>query len=99
MGRALRVRGMEITTGVDRRSLAAAGVTVVLWASAFVAIRSAGERFSPGALTLGRLLTGAVILVVILVVRREGGAEKGAWPGIGGARGGWGHPLKNSVEQ
>jgi Protein of unknown function (DUF433) len=31
---------------------AAAAVTVVLWASAFVAIRSAGENFAPGALAL-----------------------------------------------
>jgi hypothetical protein len=29
---------------------------VVLWASAFVAIRSAGKHFAPGALALGRLL-------------------------------------------
>jgi drug/metabolite transporter (DMT)-like permease len=28
---------------------------VVLWASAFVAIRSAGGHFAPGALALGRL--------------------------------------------
>ncbi|MBL0803964.1 EamA family transporter, partial [Streptomyces albidoflavus] len=38
---------------------AAASVTVVLWASAFVSIRSAGEAYSPGALALGRLLAGA----------------------------------------
>jgi drug/metabolite transporter (DMT)-like permease len=40
----------------DVQALAAAGVTVVLWASAFVGIRSAGHAYSPGALTLGRLL-------------------------------------------
>src|SRR5437660_5789 len=34
---------------------AAALVTVVFWASAFVGIRSAGRVFSPGALSLGRL--------------------------------------------
>ena len=67
---------------VDRRSLAAAAVTVVLWASAFVSIRAAGEFYSPGALALGRMLTGALILGVILVVRREGWPPRAAWPGI-----------------
>ena len=38
---------------------AAAGVTVLLWASAFVGIRAAGEDLSAGPLTLGRLLVGA----------------------------------------
>jgi drug/metabolite transporter (DMT)-like permease len=72
---------MEITQ-VDRRSLAAAGITVVLWASAFIAIRSAGEHFSPGALALGRLATGSAMLLVILAVRREGWPARAAWPGI-----------------
>lgn len=67
---------------IDRRSLFAAGITVVLWASAFIAIRSAGKHFSPGALTLGRLVIGLAVLVVILAVRREGWPPKQAWPGI-----------------
>jgi len=67
---------------VDRRSVAAAGVTVVLWASAFVAIRSAGEHYSPGALALGRLLAGSLVLVIVLLVRREGLPARAAWPGI-----------------
>jgi drug/metabolite transporter (DMT)-like permease len=71
---------MEISA--DRRSLLAAGVTVVLWASAFVAIRSAGEYFAPGALALGRLLAGSAVLVVVLLVRREGLPPRQAWPGI-----------------
>ncbi|MFL6119374.1 DMT family transporter [Actinophytocola sp.] len=66
----------------DRRSLLAAAVTVLLWASAFVAIRSAGAYYSPGALALGRLLAGSVVLVLLLVVRREGWPPQGAWPGI-----------------
>jgi drug/metabolite transporter (DMT)-like permease len=66
----------------DRRSVLAAAVTVFLWASAFVAIRSAGAHFSPGALALGRLFTGSVVLVVILLARREGWPPKAAWPGI-----------------
>lgn len=66
----------------DRRSLLAAAVTVVLWASAFVAIRSAGEHYSPGALALGRLLSGSVVLVAFLLIRREGWPVRAAWPGI-----------------
>ena len=74
---------MEINLGgVDRRALAAAGAAVVLWASAFIAIRSAGEHFSPGALALGRLAAGSVVLVAILVIRREGWPARAAWPGI-----------------
>ncbi|MFJ5262999.1 DMT family transporter [Streptomyces sp. NPDC088387] len=60
----------------------AASVTVVLWASAFVSIRSAGDAYSPGALALGRLLAGALALGVLCLVRREGLPPRGAWPGI-----------------
>jgi len=38
--------------------LAAVAVTVLAWASAFVAIRGVGRDLSPGALALGRLLVG-----------------------------------------
>ncbi|NGN70141.1 DMT family transporter [Streptomyces sp. A7024] len=68
--------------GTDRRALAAAGVTVVLWASAFVSIRSAAEHYGPGALALGRLASGALALALILVLRREGLPPRAAWPGI-----------------
>jgi drug/metabolite transporter (DMT)-like permease len=66
----------------DRRSLLAAAVTVFLWASAFVAIRSAGAHYSPGALALGRLFAGSVVLVALLLIRREGWPPRAAWPGI-----------------
>ncbi|AZQ33698.1 DMT family transporter [Streptomyces cyaneochromogenes] len=68
-----------------RTELLAAGaatLTVVLWASAFVSIRSAGEVYSPGALALGRLLVGALVLGVICLIRREGLPPRAAWPGI-----------------
>lgn len=45
-------------------------VTVLLWASAFVAIRHVGAEVSPGALTLGRLAVGSVALGALLLVRR-----------------------------
>jgi drug/metabolite transporter (DMT)-like permease len=77
---------MEITqAGVDRRSLVAAGTTVLLWASAFVSIRVAGEHYSPGALALGRLLAGSAVLVPVLLWRREGWPPRAAWPGILGS--------------
>jgi drug/metabolite transporter (DMT)-like permease len=72
-------------TKQDRRTwpaVAAAGVTVVLWASAFVSIRSAGSAYSPGALALGRLATGAVVLAAISLIRRVGAPPRAAWPGI-----------------
>ncbi|MCX5370991.1 DMT family transporter [Streptomyces sp. NBC_00103] len=60
----------------------AAAVTVVLWASAFVSIRSAGDAYSPGALALGRLASGALVLGVICAVRRAGWPPRAAWRGI-----------------
>jgi drug/metabolite transporter (DMT)-like permease len=47
----------------------AAAVTVVLWASAFVAIRHVGQDMSAGALTLGRLLVGSVLLGIFVFTR------------------------------
>jgi drug/metabolite transporter (DMT)-like permease len=52
-------------------ALGAAGVTLVLWASAFVGIRAAGDHFSPGALALGRMTVAAAVLGLFVVVRRE----------------------------
>lgn len=40
-------------------------VTVTLWATAFVGIRAASDSFSPGAMTLGRLLVGAAALLLV----------------------------------
>jgi drug/metabolite transporter (DMT)-like permease len=55
----------------DAVAVAAAGVTIVLWASAFVGIRAAGDDFSPGALALGRLSVAAVVLGLLVLARRE----------------------------
>jgi drug/metabolite transporter (DMT)-like permease len=49
-------------------ALAAGLVTVVLWGSAFVAIRAAGRTLSPGSLALGRPLVSLVALGVAAVV-------------------------------
>ncbi|MFE2698121.1 DMT family transporter [Streptomyces mirabilis] len=66
----------------DLLAAGAATVTVVLWASAFVSIRSAGAAYSPGALALGRLLAGSVTLGALCLVRREGWPPRAAWRGI-----------------
>ncbi|RSS80610.1 DMT family transporter [Streptomyces sp. WAC06614] len=55
---------------------------MVLWASAFVSIRSAGAAYPPGALALGRLLTASLVLGAVCLVRRVGLPPRAAWPGI-----------------
>jgi len=57
-------------TRVSALTLMAIVVTVLAWASAFVVIRAVGAHFSPGALTLGRLLVGSIVLGVVLLARR-----------------------------
>ncbi len=51
------------------RPLAAVATTLLLWSSAFVAIRHLDRVFSPGALSLGRLVVGSVGLGVALLSR------------------------------
>lgn len=48
---------------------AAAATTLLLWASAFVAIRHLGETVTPGALSLGRLVVAAAALGLLLALR------------------------------
>jgi drug/metabolite transporter (DMT)-like permease len=69
----------------NSRAAGAAAVTVVLWASAFVSIRSAGAYFTPGALALGRLLVASLALGVVWLVSGAGRPPRAAWPGIGGS--------------
>jgi drug/metabolite transporter (DMT)-like permease len=63
-------------------ALVAALVTVVLWASAFVGIRAAGEDLSPGALSLGRLAVGSALLGIFVLVQRGTLPGRRDWPGI-----------------
>jgi drug/metabolite transporter (DMT)-like permease len=63
-------------------ALVAALVTVVLWASAFVGIRAAGEDLSPGALSLGRLAVGSALLGVFVLTQRGRLPGRRDWPGI-----------------
>jgi drug/metabolite transporter (DMT)-like permease len=55
----------------DSRALFAGLTTVVLWGSAFVAIRAAGHTLTPAAITLGRLLISSMILSAVALARRE----------------------------
>src|SRR3954451_22794356 len=55
----------------DGVALAAALVTVALWASAFVGIRDAGAELAAGPLSLGRLLVGGALLGALVLRRRE----------------------------
>ena len=57
--------------GVPSLPVLAVIVTVLLWASSFVVIRSAGEQFSPGPMALLRLTAGTVVLVGIALRYRR----------------------------
>ena len=62
--------------------LAADATTLLLWASAFVAIRHLGHDFSPGALSLGRLLVGSLALAVFVLPRGLPRPTRRQWPPI-----------------
>ena len=69
-------------SGPDWPAIAAALLTVVLWASAFVGIRAVAGDLSPGSLALGRLLTGALALGVVVLVRRPARPTRRSLPFI-----------------
>lgn len=60
--------------------LLAITVTLLFWASAFVAIRHLVHDISPGALSLGRLLVGSVALGALLLTRPRRWPAKQDWP-------------------
>ena len=59
--------------------VAAIGITLVFWASAFVAIRDLGEEVTPGALSLGRLLVASLALGVFLLFRPRRWPSRADW--------------------
>jgi len=63
-------------------ALGAALVTVSLWASAFVGIRSASRQLSPEALALGRLTIASVALGLLVLVRRKPFSSRRDLPAI-----------------
>jgi drug/metabolite transporter (DMT)-like permease len=60
-----------VRRGRSQAAIAAVALTLLLWASAFVAIRFVGRELSPGPLALGRLLVGSIALGVVMVARSE----------------------------
>lgn len=70
---------VEEKVGLDGRLVAAVLVTVLAWASAFVVIRSVGDTFSPGALTLGRLSVGSLALSVTMLSRHRMAMTRREW--------------------
>jgi drug/metabolite transporter (DMT)-like permease len=69
--------------GRDTAALAAGLTTVILWGSAFVGIRAAGQALVPGSITLGRLVVASAILSTTALVRRERLPPRSAWLPIG----------------
>ena len=67
----------------DALTLLAVVLTLLAWASAFVAIRAVGEDLSPGALALGRLLVGSAVLAVLLVGRGWVRPDRREWVLLG----------------
>lgn len=60
-GGAARRAGLPVALAVT--------VTVLLWASAFIGVRAAGQDYTPGSLALGRQLAGSLGLTAIVAVR------------------------------
>jgi len=85
-GHGLTSSTTSATTSADRSApidwlaVAAALVTVVLWASAFVGIRALATDVSPGALALGRLAVGSLALGLVVAVRRPAMPPRSAIP-------------------
>ncbi len=57
--------------GERARIAGALALTLLMWASAFVVIRSAGRHLSPGPLALTRIVVGSLALGVAMLARRE----------------------------
>lgn len=55
---------------IDARTLAAAGVTLLLWASAFAGIRAGLRAYSPQHLALLRFLVASAVLAVYALIAR-----------------------------
>ena len=72
----------DVDRANEPRTLAAAAVTMLFWASAFIGIRHAGQHFDPGALALLRMTVGSVVLGVIAAVRGIRWPQRRSLPGI-----------------
>jgi drug/metabolite transporter (DMT)-like permease len=74
----------EAPDNAARKAAVAAGVTVFLWASAFVVIRDAGHALSPAPLALIRLAVAAVALTALVLVQSSRSVRRPrSWTGAG----------------
>ncbi len=60
-----------VRDGERARIAGALAVTLLMWASAFVVIRSAGSHLSPGPLALTRITIGSLALGIAMLVRNQ----------------------------
>ena len=75
----------EPRTGLAPLVLVAILVTILAWASAFIVIRGTAPYFSGGALALGRLAVGTLLLgIVVLAGRRWVAPNRREWMQIAG---------------
>jgi drug/metabolite transporter (DMT)-like permease len=79
----------------DTRVLLALGVTIVIWASAFAAIRAGLQGYSPGHLALLRFLVGSTLLVLYAAATRMPRPDRRDLPAIllGGVLGFFGYHV------
>ena len=59
--------------------VAAGGVTLLMWASAFVVIRHVAHDVSPGAIGTGRLLVAALVVLPLVLRRGSGAPTRREW--------------------
>jgi drug/metabolite transporter (DMT)-like permease len=78
----VQARAEADSSGVDWPALAAAGVAIVLWASAFVGIRAVAPELSPGGLAVGRVGVGALALGLVVAAKRPRWPERRWLPSI-----------------
>src|SRR5579884_225435 len=68
----------SVREGERARIAGALALTLLMWASAFVVIRSAGRHLSPGPLALTRIVVGSIILGIAMLARQERLPGRGA---------------------
>lgn len=71
---------MNTADGLDGRALLAIAIALVTWSSAYAAIAYALPAFTPGEITLARLLIGSLCFAVLLRARKIPLPARRDWP-------------------
>ncbi|HZW42303.1 MAG TPA: EamA family transporter, partial [Agromyces sp.] len=90
------------TTVITPLVYVAIGVTILAWASAFIVVRGTAPHFNAGALALGRLVVGAILLAPLLLRHKWVAPTRREWLlllGFGGLWFGGYSVLLNIAEQ